>query len=140
MLFEALARLLAANSGIRLALVGDGAERSQLDTLARMKLDHAVTFLGARDDVTDLHQAFDIVVLSSHPPWKRCRSRSSKRWPPAARSYHPRRLRRGAVADGSTRIPGGAARRAEPAGALLRLCGDRQLREYGKKGQAGGRV
>ncbi len=136
-LFEALARLLAANPNIRLALVGDGAERGRLESLARDgKIDHAVTFLGARDDVADLHQAFDLVVLPSHPsvetlPLSLIEAMAAGRPVVATRVGSVEEL----VADGITGSLVAPLDVPSLAGALLRLCGDRRLRdEFGRKG------
>lgn len=50
----------------RVVLVGDGSERSALTALAEaLEIGQAVTFLGDRQDVSQLLPAFDVVVLSS---------------------------------------------------------------------------
>ena len=52
---------------IILALAGDGELRESLEAEAkRLKVDHAVRFLGFRSDVPDLLKAADIFVLPSH--------------------------------------------------------------------------
>lgn len=63
-----LIRALAGELGPRqrLILVGDGAERSSLETLSRdLHLEGFVRFTGARDDVARLLSAFDVFALSS---------------------------------------------------------------------------
>lgn len=63
-LLRAAARLPAG--GWRLQLVGDGPDRERLEELQReLGLEHAVEFLGARDDVPALLAAASAFVLSS---------------------------------------------------------------------------
>jgi len=53
--------------GVRFLIVGEGSERSFLETLSReLGLDDSVSFLGRREDVERLLTAFDVGVLSSH--------------------------------------------------------------------------
>jgi glycosyltransferase involved in cell wall biosynthesis len=66
LLMQAVAALLPAHPGVRLAIVGDGSLRGELEALAgRLNIAHACRLLGHRDDLTDLYQAFDVSVQSS---------------------------------------------------------------------------
>jgi glycosyltransferase involved in cell wall biosynthesis len=137
-LFQAMGRLLQAHPGVRLAVVGDGPERPRLQALAgELGLGHVVRFVGARDDVADWLQAFDIVVLPSHPsvetlPLSLMEAMAAGRPVVASRVGSVEEL----VVDGVTGslVPPGDV--PSLSGALLRLVGDRRLREaYGLKGQ-----
>jgi sugar transferase (PEP-CTERM/EpsH1 system associated) len=65
-LLNSFANLLPEFPASHLALVGDGPLRGQLKEQAqRLKIDHAVSWLGRRDDVPALLQCFDIFVQSS---------------------------------------------------------------------------
>jgi glycosyltransferase involved in cell wall biosynthesis len=66
LLLEAVAPLMAKRSNLRLALVGDGALRQELIALAdHLKIGDRCLFLGQREDIADLHHAFDVFVQSS---------------------------------------------------------------------------
>lgn len=53
-------------AGVRLVVAGDGSERAALQAqAARLGIAEAVHLLGWRDDVHDLHAAFDLFTLSS---------------------------------------------------------------------------
>ena len=68
-MFEAFALLRARWSGaseVRLVVAGDGSQRAALEAqAARLGIAGAVHLLGWRDDVHDLHAAFDLFTLSS---------------------------------------------------------------------------
>ena len=65
-LLDSFAALLPEFPESHLALVGDGPLRGQLEDQAkRLGIDHAVSWLGRRDDVPALLQCFDIFVQSS---------------------------------------------------------------------------
>jgi glycosyltransferase involved in cell wall biosynthesis len=66
LLLEAVAQLRGARPHLRLCIVGDGSLRRNLQAVAtRLELGSRCAFLGHRDDVADLHQAFDLFVQSS---------------------------------------------------------------------------
>jgi glycosyltransferase involved in cell wall biosynthesis len=67
LLLEALPGVLAAHPGARLAVAGRDGNQTPLlaATAARLGLDGAVDFLGAREDVPDLLCAADVVVIPS---------------------------------------------------------------------------
>jgi glycosyltransferase involved in cell wall biosynthesis len=65
-LLEAMAPIAAARSGIRLVIVGDGRLRAGLERQASdLGLNGTCRFLGHRQDIADLHNAFDLFVQSS---------------------------------------------------------------------------
>jgi glycosyltransferase involved in cell wall biosynthesis len=66
-LLEALPRVLAQAPGARLMVAGREGNQTQLlhATAARLGLDGAAVFLGAREDVADLLCAADVVVIPS---------------------------------------------------------------------------
>jgi glycosyltransferase involved in cell wall biosynthesis len=67
-LLLAVRKLFVGGRDVVVVIVGDGPERRRLEEFVRARrFESAVRFLGARDDVEDLLQAFDVVVLSSHP-------------------------------------------------------------------------
>jgi glycosyltransferase involved in cell wall biosynthesis len=64
-LLRAFARVVAIRPA-RLAIVGDGAERAKLETLAAtLGVAGSVTFTGHRDDTPALYAGFDVFALSS---------------------------------------------------------------------------
>jgi glycosyltransferase involved in cell wall biosynthesis len=66
LLIEAVAALVPRHPNLRVALVGDGSLRGHLAALAaRLDLSGYFSFLGHRDDIVDLYQAFDVFVQSS---------------------------------------------------------------------------
>jgi glycosyltransferase involved in cell wall biosynthesis len=67
LLLEALPGVLAAHPGARLAVAGRDGNQTPLlaASAARLGLDGAVDFLGAREDVPDLLCAADVVVIPS---------------------------------------------------------------------------
>ena len=66
-LIRAAAQLLPQEPRARLVIVGDGEQRPYLTALARSEgIADRVLFLGARQDVPRLLQAFDVFALSSH--------------------------------------------------------------------------
>ena len=66
LLIEAVARLAPAHPRLRLAIVGDGTLRQDLEDLSRrLGLTAAIRFLGQRLDIAHLHHAFDLFVQSS---------------------------------------------------------------------------
>lgn len=137
LLFQAMERLLRVNTGLRLVLVGDGEERATLERLAAtLRIAHAVTFLGDRDDVADLLQAFDLVVLASHPsvetlPLALIEAMAAGRAVVATRVGSVDEI----VIDGVTGALVAPDDVASLSGAILRLVGDRLLREgYGRHG------
>ena len=65
-LLHSFSKLLPAFPNSRLAIVGDGPLREDLRNKARsFRIDHAVCWLGRRNDVPALLQCFDIFVQSS---------------------------------------------------------------------------
>ena len=65
-LLEAFARLASGNHRLRLAVAGDGSLRAELAGLAAtLGCGDRCAWLGHRDDVRDLHHAFDLFVQSS---------------------------------------------------------------------------
>ncbi|MGM0575130.1 MAG: glycosyltransferase [Myxococcota bacterium] len=65
-LVDAFARVAEALPNARLVLVGDGAERSRVETQARdLGVADRVDLLGQRFDVPDLIPAFDVMALAS---------------------------------------------------------------------------
>jgi glycosyltransferase involved in cell wall biosynthesis len=66
LLIEAMAPLLRSRSGLRLFIAGDGSALPALKRqAASLQLGSQCVFLGHRQDVADLHQAFDLFVQSS---------------------------------------------------------------------------
>ncbi|HYL81896.1 MAG TPA: glycosyltransferase [Candidatus Acidoferrum sp.] len=66
LLLRAFAPLRASRPDLLLLIVGDGSLRSALTAQARdLRLGDAVRFLGHREDIASLHQAFDLFVQSS---------------------------------------------------------------------------
>jgi glycosyltransferase involved in cell wall biosynthesis len=66
LLITAFARLASVYPRLRLAIVGDGTLRQELEDLSRrLNLSAAVRFLGHRLDIAPLHHAFDLFVQSS---------------------------------------------------------------------------
>lgn len=66
LLLQAFAGLLPAHPELRLAIVGDGSLRDELATLAeRLDVAGRCQLLGHRDDIADVHHAFDLFVQSS---------------------------------------------------------------------------
>lgn len=66
LLIEALAPLMLEQPHLRLVIVGDGSLQRDLTSLAaRFNVNGQCRFLGHRQDVGDLHQAFDLFVQSS---------------------------------------------------------------------------
>jgi glycosyltransferase involved in cell wall biosynthesis len=65
-LFEAVAACLPDVPSLRLAVIGDGELRSQLQELAeRLGIGHRTTFFGTRRDVPELLPGLDVSCLSS---------------------------------------------------------------------------
>ena len=65
-LLRAAAVLAPRCPGLRVVLVGEGAERARLEALAaELELGDTLLMLGAREDVPDILQAFDVAVTSS---------------------------------------------------------------------------
>lgn len=65
-LIQAVARLRREGLKLELLIVGEGAERSRLETLAaQLDCAEVVHFLGYRTDTRELYQALDVFVLSS---------------------------------------------------------------------------
>ncbi len=63
---EVMKRVVAREPGAKLFLVGDGEKRSELEALAKKEgVAGAVEFLGPRDDVAELLQAFDVLLMPS---------------------------------------------------------------------------
>ena len=66
LLLDAFASLSAAHPELRLAIAGDGSLRGELQSHAsRLGIASRCAWLGHRNDVADLHHAFDIFVQSS---------------------------------------------------------------------------
>ena len=66
LLLEAMAPLLKARPHLRLAIAGDGSLLASLRAqAASMNLGRQCLLLGHRQDIADLHQAFDLFVQSS---------------------------------------------------------------------------
>jgi len=66
LLMEAFAALTPSHPQLRLAIVGDGSLRPELEAhAARLKITDRCALLGHRTDLVDLYQAFDMVVQSS---------------------------------------------------------------------------
>ena len=66
LLLEACAALAPQRPHLRLVIVGDGSLRADLEAHAqRLKIEGMCRFLGQRDDLVDLHHAFDVFVQSS---------------------------------------------------------------------------
>jgi glycosyltransferase involved in cell wall biosynthesis len=66
LLLEAVAPIVGAHSRLQLAIVGDGSLREDLAALAaRLGIAEHCRFLGHRDDIVDLHHAFDLLVQAS---------------------------------------------------------------------------
>lgn len=66
LLLEAMAPLLRERPSLRLMIVGDGSLRTEVAALAdRLGVAHQCLFPGHRNDIADLHQAFDLFVQSS---------------------------------------------------------------------------
>jgi sugar transferase (PEP-CTERM/EpsH1 system associated) len=70
MLLQSLRAILDTRSDLRptlrLTIVGDGPQRSSLESLAReLNLDASVDFTGTRDDTAELMRTFDLFVLPS---------------------------------------------------------------------------
>jgi glycosyltransferase involved in cell wall biosynthesis len=65
-LLEAVAHARKRGAGVRLAIVGDGEKRTELEQLARELdiVDH-VAFVGYRSDMVEVAAASDLAVLSS---------------------------------------------------------------------------
>jgi glycosyltransferase involved in cell wall biosynthesis len=65
-LIDAVAALRTAQSDVTLMIVGDGSLRGPLASqIDRLQLGQSCRLLGHRDDVVDLHHAFDLFVQSS---------------------------------------------------------------------------
>jgi glycosyltransferase involved in cell wall biosynthesis len=65
-IIEATALLAQRRPDLRCVLIGEGAQRAELEALARsLGIADRVLFLGYRSDAADLMQALDIVVLPS---------------------------------------------------------------------------
>ncbi len=65
-LVQAFMKVRSAVPDAHLVIVGDGPERSALETsVRRLGLDGAVTFTGLRPEVADLMHAFDVVAVPS---------------------------------------------------------------------------
>jgi glycosyltransferase involved in cell wall biosynthesis len=66
LLLDVFARVAPSHPALRLALVGDGRLRTELEAqTARLALGDRVRFLGHRSDLVDLHHTFDLLVQSS---------------------------------------------------------------------------
>ncbi len=67
MLIRSFKRLKSmVSKQLHLVFVGDGAQREKLESLSReLGIERSVSFLGVRDDVTELLDIFDIFVLTS---------------------------------------------------------------------------
>ena len=65
-LLKSFASVLSELPAARLAVVGDGPMKGELESTARaLRIDHAVAWLGRRDDIPALLRYFDIFVQSS---------------------------------------------------------------------------
>ncbi|HWB09121.1 MAG TPA: glycosyltransferase [Pirellulales bacterium] len=63
----AAARIHHARPDARLLVIGDGAERSKLETLtSQLGLTDSVSFLGTRSDIPELLSLVDVLLLTSH--------------------------------------------------------------------------
>ena len=66
LLLKGFARFAQKNPDARLLMVGDGAERNNLEALAReLKIDAATTFAGYQDDVASWIRKMNVVVIPS---------------------------------------------------------------------------
>ena len=66
-LLHAAKHVLARRAQVRFFLVGEGALRAELESLARsLGVDAHVTFTGFRSDALDLLRAFDVFAMSSY--------------------------------------------------------------------------
>ena len=66
LLIDAIVRLLPTRPRLKLLIVGDGSLREPLGAqVARLGLGAAVTLLGHRTDIVDLHHAFSLFVQSA---------------------------------------------------------------------------
>jgi glycosyltransferase involved in cell wall biosynthesis len=66
-LFEAIPRILASVPRARFVMAGDGSLRGELEASARLLgIEHAVTFLGARNDVRRLCAVADVAINPAH--------------------------------------------------------------------------
>lgn len=66
-LLKAFRLVSRKNENVKLWLVGDGAERETLQTLAReLEISRRVEFLGMRSDIPELLRQMDLLVQSSH--------------------------------------------------------------------------
>ena len=66
-LLKAIPRVIEAFPESCFLLIGDGKERTKLERLAsKMGLDHAVSFLGYRNDVDKLIKVLDVAVLQTN--------------------------------------------------------------------------
>lgn len=64
---QAAAAVLADIPHARFLIVGDGPQRPALEeTARRLRIDHAVHFLGTRDDIPEILALCDVFALSSH--------------------------------------------------------------------------
>jgi len=65
-LLQAFARIRSKRPDLRLLIVGEGGERTNLeDARNRLGLADSCRFLGHRADIVDLHHAFDLFIQSS---------------------------------------------------------------------------
>jgi glycosyltransferase involved in cell wall biosynthesis len=66
LLIEAVHGLMAGWPSLHVVIAGEGSRRQALvDQSTRLGFGHRCRFLGHRDDVVDLHEAFDVFVQSS---------------------------------------------------------------------------
>jgi glycosyltransferase involved in cell wall biosynthesis len=66
LLIESFATLLAGHPNLRLAIVGDGSLRADLIAVAaKLGVSDRCRMLGHREDIADVHHAFDLFVQSS---------------------------------------------------------------------------
>ncbi len=66
LLFRAFEKVLASVKNLRLLVIGDGAERANLEKLAaQLRIDHKIAFTGFRKDIPDLLALLDLFVLCS---------------------------------------------------------------------------
>ena len=66
-LLQAIARLRATDSSVKLMIIGDGAERAQIEaSIQVLALQDAAVITGYRQDVRPFIEACDVMVLSSH--------------------------------------------------------------------------